>query len=77
MLISEGIFNKSREVSESFQLINKACSDLNQSLWRYAENYKVNFYTVVDEIYKAHTDENETSRFRLDYKEIGAMSYRA
>lgn len=77
MIISEGIFNKSREVSESFQLINKACSDLNQSLWRYAENYKVNFYTVVDEIYKAHTDENETSRFKLTYKEIGAMSYRA
>lgn len=77
MLISEGIFNNSREVSESFQLINKACSELNDSLWRYALNYRVNFYTVVDEIYKAYTNENETSRFRLDYKDIGAMSYLA
>ena len=77
MIVSEGHFNNCRSVEESFQLINTACTELNVTLWKYVQNYRENMYTVLDEIYQAYTDENKTSRFRLSYKDIGAMSYLA
>ncbi|OUU18480.1 MAG: hypothetical protein CBC05_02010 [Crocinitomicaceae bacterium TMED45] len=77
MLLSEGIYNSCRSVEESFQLINIACTELNVSLWKFVQNYRENMYNILDEIYQGHTDENATSKYKLSYKDIGAMSYRA
>ena len=41
------------------------------------QNYRENMYNILDEIYQGHTDENATSKYKLSYKDIGAMSYRA